>query len=56
VITPGLRRRFAVDRASHDTTSIIATITRRFRLRPVGPRDARVRDLSSVFRASAPAR
>ncbi|MEA2323425.1 MAG: hypothetical protein QOD81_3275 [Solirubrobacteraceae bacterium] len=51
VIAPGLRRRFAVDHTSHDTTSIIATITRRFRLRAVRMRDARVRDLSSVFTA-----
>jgi phospholipase C len=48
-IAPGLQRRFGVDHASHDTTSIMATIERRFRLRPVTDRDARVRDLSTVF-------
>jgi acid phosphatase len=48
-IAPGLRRRFRVDRASHDTTSIMATIEHRFGLRPVSPRDAAARDLSTVF-------
>jgi acid phosphatase len=48
-IAPGLPRRFSVDHASHDTTSIMATIERRFRLRPVTERDASVRDLSTVF-------
>ena len=49
-IAPGLRRPFTVDRVSHDTTSIMATIEHRFGLRPVSTRDAAVRDLSSVFR------
>ncbi|HET8755343.1 MAG TPA: alkaline phosphatase family protein [Solirubrobacteraceae bacterium] len=49
-IAPGLHRSFSVDHASHDTTSIMATIERRFRLRPVTARDAAVRDLSTVFR------
>ena len=49
-IAPGLHRRFGVDRASHDTTSIMATIEHRFGLRPVATRDAAVRDLSTVFR------
>ena len=49
-IAPGLRRPFTVDRVSHDTTSIMATIEHRFGLRPVSTRDAVVRDLSSVFR------
>jgi acid phosphatase len=49
-IAPGLHRSFAVDHASHDTTSIMATLERRFRLRPVTSRDAAVRDLSTVFR------
>ena len=48
-IAPGLRRRFAVDHASHDTTSIMATIEHRFRLRPITARDAQVQDLSTVF-------
>jgi acid phosphatase len=52
VLAPGLRQGFSVDRASHDTTSIMATIEHRFRLRPVATRDARVQDLSTVFRAT----
>jgi acid phosphatase len=48
-IAPGLKRSFSVDHASHDTTSIMATIEHRFRLRPVSSRDARVQDLSTVF-------
>jgi acid phosphatase len=52
VLAPGLRPGFSVDRASHDTTSIMATIEHRFRLRPVSSRDARVQDLSTVFRAT----
>jgi phospholipase C len=53
IIAPGLRRDFAVDHTSHDTTSIIATIEHRFHLRPVATRDARVEDLSTVFRRGA---
>src|SRR6185295_10325612 len=34
-IAPGLPHGFSVDHASHDTTSIMATIEHRFRLRPV---------------------
>jgi acid phosphatase len=49
-IAPGLRGRFSVDRASHDTTSIMATIEHRFGLDPVTDRDAEVQDLSTVFR------
>jgi phospholipase C len=52
VLAPGLRPGFSVDKASHDTTSIMATIERRFRLRPVATRDAQVQDLSTVFRAT----
>ena len=49
-IAPGLRRSFTVDHASHDTTSIMATLEHRFDLDPVAERDGRVRDLSTVFR------
>ena len=49
-IAPGLKRPFRVDRVPHDTTSIMATIEHRFDLPPVGPRDAAVNDLRSVFR------
>jgi len=48
-IAPGLKHSFSVDHASHDTTSIMATIEHRFGLRPVSSRDARVQDLSTVF-------
>ena len=48
-IAPGLSQPFTVDRASHDTTSIMATIEHRFGLRPVSSRDAAVQDLSTVF-------
>jgi acid phosphatase len=51
VLAPGLRRRFAVDSVSHDTTSILATIEHRFGLQPLTSRDAAVRDLGSALRA-----
>jgi acid phosphatase len=53
VLAPGLPTGFSVDHASHDTTSVMATIEHRFGLRPVSARDAAVQDLSTVF---APAR
>jgi phospholipase C len=49
ILAPGLERDFAVDHASHDTTSIMATIEHRFGLKPVSTRDAAVKDLSTVF-------
>jgi acid phosphatase len=54
VLAPGLRDDFVVDHVPHDTTSIMATIEHRFGLPPVGPRDAAVNDLSSVFSAREP--
>jgi phospholipase C len=51
VLAPGLKRRAAVDHASHDTTSIMATIEHRYGLKPVGTRDRAVQDLSTVFKA-----
>jgi len=51
-IAPGIRGKFVVDRAKHDTTSIMATIEHRFGLPPVSSRDAAVRDMSTVFRAN----
>jgi phospholipase C len=48
-IAPGLPPGFSVDSASHDTTSIAATIEHRFGLRPLTGRDRDVRDLSTVF-------
>jgi acid phosphatase len=50
-IAPGLSRPFVVDHASHDTTSVLATIEHRFGLEPLTSRDRRVRDLSTVFTA-----
>jgi phospholipase C len=48
-IAPGLPHGFSVDHASHDTTSIMATIEHRYGLRPVSSRDGSVQDLSTVF-------
>ena len=53
-LAPRLPGRFSVDRASHDTTSIMATIEHRFGLDPVSPRDAAVRDMATVFRHGRP--
>jgi phospholipase C len=49
VVSPLLPDYFEVDSASHDTTSIAATIEHRFGLRPLSSRDANVEDLSTVF-------
>jgi acid phosphatase len=49
ILAPGLKRDFMVDHTSHDTTSIMATIEHRFGLKPVSTRDAKVKDLSTVF-------
>ncbi len=49
VISPLLRGSFVVDHTQYDTTSILATIERRFGLAPLSSRDAAVHDLSSVF-------
>jgi acid phosphatase len=51
VISPFLRGNFVVDRTQYDTTSILATIERRFDLAPLSSRDAAVHDLSGVFQA-----
>jgi phospholipase C len=51
VLSPRLRGRFVVDHASHDTTSIDATIEHRFGLAPLSSRDARVNDLFTALRA-----
>jgi phospholipase C len=45
VVSPRLRKRFSVDHTQYDTTSIAATIERRFGLRPLSTRDARVNSL-----------
>jgi phospholipase C len=41
-----------VDHTQYDTTSILATIERRFRLSPLSSRDGSVNDLSHVFTAT----
>jgi phospholipase C len=55
VVSPFLRGDFVVDHTQYDTTSIAATIERRFDLAPLSSRDAAVHDLSSVFHAKSPA-
>jgi phospholipase C len=49
IVSPRLRKKFAVDDTSYDTTSIMATIEHRFGLQPVATRDTQVADLSGVF-------
>jgi phospholipase C len=51
IVSPLLRGNFVLDHTQYDTTSILATIERRFGLSPLGTRDAAVNDLSNVFDA-----
>ena len=51
MVAPRLRGSFVVDHTQYDTTSILATIERRYDLAPLGTRDAAVNDLSKVFSA-----
>jgi acid phosphatase len=51
IVSPFLRGNFVVDHTQYDTTSILATIERRYGLAPLSSRDAAVNDLSSVFSA-----
>ena len=51
VISPRARRHF-VDHESYDTTSILATIERRYGLAPLNDRDAAANDLRHAFRGS----
>ena len=51
IISPFLRGNFVIDHARYDTTSILATIQKRFGLAALGFRDATVNDLSNVFHA-----
>jgi phospholipase C len=53
IVSPNLQGDFVIDRAPHDTTSILTTIEHRFGLTPLGTRDAAVKDLSTIFRAQA---
>jgi phospholipase C len=50
VISDDLDRSFSVDHTQYDTTSILATIEARWRLKPLSSRDAAVNDLFGVFR------
>src|SRR5262249_46051809 len=47
-ISPFLHGNFVVDSTQYDTTSIIATIERRYHLTPLGYRDGAVNDFSHV--------
>ena len=51
ITAPRIRGNFAVDHTQYDTTSILATIERRWNLAPLSGRDAAVHDLSNVFNA-----
>jgi acid phosphatase len=52
-ITPKLQHRFAIDHTQYDTTSILATIQKRWHLGPLGEHARKVNDLSAVFAAPA---
>ena len=54
ILAPRLAGDFVVDSTQYDTTSILATVERRFGLAPLGTRDAAVNDLSNVFNARSP--
>ena len=51
IVSPLLRRNFVIDHTQYDTTSILATIERRFGLQSLSSRDAWVNDLSNVYNA-----
>jgi acid phosphatase len=54
ILAPRIKGDFVVDGTQYDTTSILATIERRFGLATLGTRDAAVNDLSNVFNARSP--
>jgi len=54
ILSPNLRGSFVVDHTQYDTTSILATIERRYGLDALGSRDGAVNDLSNVFNAKSP--
>ena len=54
ILAPRLAGDFVVDHTQYDTTSILATIERRYGLAALGTRDAAVNDLSNVFSARSP--
>jgi acid phosphatase len=51
IVAKDLKGKFVVDSTQYDTTSILATIERRYGLAPLSSRDAAVNDLSKVFGA-----
>src|SRR6059036_2849010 len=54
ILSPRIKGDFVVDHTQYDTTSILATIERRFGLASLSSRDAAVNDLSNVFSAKSP--
>ena len=54
VVSPYLRGDFVVDHTAYDSTSILATIERRFGVAALTSRDAAVADLSHVYDAKSP--
>ena len=50
ILSPLLPALSAVDHTAYDTTSILATIERRFGLAPLGERDQAVADFLPLFR------
>jgi acid phosphatase len=54
VVSPLLKADFVVDHVEHDTTSIVATIEKRWNLKPLGTRDAHVASLATAFKAKPP--
>src|SRR3954447_2198872 len=54
ILAPHLKDSFVVDSSEHDTTSIISTLEHRYKLAPLGTRDAAVNDLSTVLAAKKP--
>jgi acid phosphatase len=54
ILAPRLAGDFVVDHTQYDTTSILATIERRFGVAALGSRDGAVNDLSNVFNARSP--
>jgi phospholipase C len=55
LISPLLPEAAGVDHTQYDTTSILATIERRFGLNPLGTRDAQVKPLGPVLTGQDPA-
>jgi phospholipase C len=51
VIAPHLKGPFVVDHTEYDTTTVLATIERRYGLAPLSTRDAAMHSLANVFGA-----